>query len=136
MISPTADSIRVYLHLLAVAVWVGGQIVLAGIVPKLRVVAPEAMTTVARAFARIAWPAFIVIVFTGAWSLGATNVADKDTEYLVTFFVKMLMVGAAAIATIIHSVGTSKLAKGLGGALGLLCSLAAAYGGVLLAHAS
>jgi putative copper export protein len=136
MISPTADSIRVYLHLLAVAVWVGGQIVLAGIVPKLRAVAPEAMTTVARAFARIAWPAFIVIVFTGAWSLGATNVADKDTEYLVTFFVKMLMVGAAAIATIIHSVGTSKLAKGLGGALGLLCSLAAAYGGVLLAHAS
>jgi putative copper export protein len=136
MISPTADSIRVYLHLLAVAVWVGGQIVLAGIVPKLRVVAPEAMTTVARAFARIAWPAFIVIVFTGAWNLGATNVADKDTEYLVTFFVKMLMVGAAAIATIIHSVGTSKLAKGLGGALGLLCSLAAAYGGVLLAHAS
>lgn len=136
MISPTADSIRVYLHLLAVAVWVGGQIVLAGIVPKLREVAPEAMTTVARAFARIAWPAFIVIVFTGAWSLGATNVADKDTEYLVTFFVKMLMVGGAAIATIIHSVGTSKLAKGLGGALGLLCSLAAAYGGVLLAHAS
>jgi putative copper export protein len=136
MISPTADSIRVYLHLLAVAVWVGGQIVLAGIVPKLREVAPDAMTTVARAFARIAWPAFIVIVFTGAWSLGATNVADKDTEYLVTFFVKMLMVGAAAIATIIHSVGTSKLAKGLGGALGLLCSLAAAYGGVLLAHAS
>lgn len=136
MISPTADSIRVYLHLLAVAVWVGGQIVLAGIVPKLREVAPDAMTTVARAFARIAWPAFIVIVFTGAWSLGAANVADKDTEYLVTFFVKMLMVGAAAIATIIHSVGTSKLAKGLGGALGLLCSLAAAYGGVLLAHAS
>ena len=136
MISPTANSLRVYLHLVAVAVWLGGQIVLAGIVPKLRKVAPEAMTTVARAFARIAWPAFIVIIFTGAWGLGTTHVGDKDTAYMVTLMVKMLLVGAAAIATIIHSVGTSKLAKGLGGALGLLCSLAAAYGGVLLAHAS
>ena len=136
MISPTANSLRVYLHLVAVAVWLGGQIVLAGIVPKLRKVAPEAMTTVARAFARIAWPAFIVIIFTGAWGLGTTHVGDKDTAYMVTLMVKMLLVGAAAIATIIHSVGTSKLAKGLGGALGLLCSLAAAYGGVLLAHAN
>ena len=136
MISPTANSIRVFLHLLAVAVWVGGQIVLAGIVPKLRDVAPDALTTVARAFARIAWPAFVVIIFTGAWGLSTTYVADKDTAYLVTFMIKMLMVGGAAIATIIHSAGTSKLAKGLGGALGLLCSLAAAYGGVLLAHAS
>lgn len=136
MISPTANSIRVFLHLLAVAIWLGGQIVLAGIVPRLREVAPDALTTVARAFARIAWPAFVVIVFTGAWGLGTTHVADKDTEYMVTLMIKLLLVGGAAIATIIHSVGTSKLAKGLGGALGLLCSIAAAYGGVLLAHAA
>ena len=136
MISPTANSIRVFLHLLAVAIWLGGQIVLAGIVPRLREVAPDALTTVARAFARIAWPAFVVIVFTGAWGLGTTHVADKDTEYMVTLMIKLLLVGGAAIATIIHSVGTSKLAKGLGGALGLLCSLSAAYGGVLLAHAA
>jgi hypothetical protein len=136
MISPTANSIRVFLHLMAVAVWVGGQIVLAGIVPKIRAVAPEAMTTVARAFARIAWPAMVVIVFTGAWGLGTEHVGDKSTDYMVTLMIKMLMVGGAIIATIIHSVGTSKLAKALGGAMGLLCSLAAAYGGVLLAHAS
>jgi putative copper export protein len=136
MISPTANSIRVFLHLIAVAIWVGGQIVLAGIVPKLRTAAPEALTTVARAFARIAWPAMIVIVFTGAWGLSTEHVGDKGTDYMVTLMIKMLMVGGAIIATIIHSVGTSKLAKALGGALGLLCSLAAAYGGVLLAHAS
>lgn len=135
MISPTLNSLRVFLHLLAVAVWVGGQIVLAGIVPKLRAVAPQAMTTVAQSFARVAWPAMIVIVFTGAWGLGEVNMSERDTEYLVTFFIKMLMVGIAIIATIIHSAGQSKLAKGLGGALGLVGSLAAAYGGVLLAHA-
>lgn len=136
MISPSLNSLRVFLHLLSVAVWVGGQIVLAGLVPKLRVVAPHAMTTVAQAFARIAWPAMIVIIFTGAWGLGTIDIADRSSDYLVTFFIKMLMVGVAIIATIIHSAGQSKLAKGLGGALGLLGSLTAAYGGVLLAHAA
>jgi hypothetical protein len=46
----------------------------------------------------------------------------------------MLLVAGAVIATLIHSYGTSKLAKGLGGAIGLLSTLIAAYCGVLLAH--
>ena len=74
MISPTLDSLRVFLHLLAVAVWVGGQIVLAGIVPKVRQVAPQSMTVIANQFARLAWPAMVVIVFTGAWGLSSVNV--------------------------------------------------------------
>jgi hypothetical protein len=53
---------------------------------------------------------------------------------MVTFSLKMLMVGIAIIATVIHSAGTSKLAKALGGAVGLLASLLAAYAGILLAH--
>ena len=35
MIQPTLNSLRSYLHVLAVSVWLGGQIVLAGVVPKL-----------------------------------------------------------------------------------------------------
>lgn len=135
MISPTLDSVRVFLHLIAVAVWVGGQIVLAGIVPQLRSVAPEAMKTVAQGFARIAWPAFLVIVFTGMWGLGTIDVADQSSAYLATFGIKMLLVGAAVIATLIHSQGTSKAAKGIGGAASLLTSLLAAFAGVLMAHA-
>lgn len=134
MISPTLDSVRVFLHLIAVAVWVGGQIVLAGIVPQLRSVAPEAMKTVAQGFARIAWPAFLVIVFTGMWGLGTIDVADQSSAYLATFGIKMLLVGAAVIATLIHSQGTSKAAKGIGGAASLLTSLLAAFAGVLMAH--
>jgi hypothetical protein len=35
---------------------------------------------------------------------------------------------------VIHSQGNSKAAKAIGGALGLLGSLLAAYAGILLAH--
>lgn len=134
MISPTLDSLRIFLHLMAVAVWVGGQIVLAGLVPRVRPVAPQAMKPIANGFARVAWPAMVLIVFTGAWGMASAEVADQGTEYMFTFSIKMLMVGLAIAATIIHSVGTTKLAKGLGGAIGLLASLLAAYAGVLLAH--
>ena len=134
MISPTIDSLRIYLHILAVTVWVGGQFVLAGIVPSLRRDAPNALPVVANGFAKVAWPAMILIVFTGAWGLGAMDASEQSSSYMATFGIKMLMVGIAIIATIIHSAGTTKLAKALGGAAGLLASLLAAYAGILLAH--
>ena len=134
MIQPTLNSLRTYLHLLAVCVWLGGQVVLAGVVPKLRKTNPQALTNIAKGYASIAWPAMILIVFTGAWGLAATDTANQSTEYMVTFAVKMLLVAGAVIATLVHSNGTSKLAKGLGGAIGLLATLVAAYCGVLLAH--
>lgn len=134
MISPTLESLRIVLHLLSVSIWLGGQIVLAGIVPRVRKVAPDALTTIARSFARVAWPALVVIVATGVWGLLEEDVAGRSTEYLVTLGIKLSMVGIAIIATIIHSVGASKVSKALGGALGLLASLFAAYCGVLLAH--
>ena len=134
MISPTFDSLRIFLHLMAVAVWVGGQIVLAGLVPNVRRAAPEALTPIARGFARVAWPAMGLIVFTGAWGLASQNVAERSSEYMATFGLKMLVVAVAVIATIVHSQGRSTAAKAIGGALGLLGSLAAAWCGILLAH--
>jgi putative copper export protein len=134
MISPTLDSIRILLHVLAVAIWVGGQIVLAGIVPALRQSAPQSMSVVAQSFARIAWPAMVVVIFTGMWGLGSINVSDQSSAYLSTFGIKMLMVGLAIVASIVHSAGTSKASKAIGGAVGLLTSLIAAYAGILMTH--
>lgn len=134
MIELTLNSVRTYLHILAVSVWLGGQIVLAGVVPKLRRTNPEALTNIAKGYAAIAWPAMIFIVLTGVWGLAEVDVATNSSEYIVTFGIKMLLVASAIIATLIHSNGTSKLAKGLGGAIGLFATLVAAYCGVLLAH--
>ena len=132
MLSPTADSIRLFLHVLAASVWVGGQIVLGGLVPKLRQVAPESLKVAANAFARIAWPAFAVVVVTGMWNTLDITVGDMTTEYQVSLFVHVLLAMAAAMFVVIHSVGQTKLALALGGALGLLTSLGAMFVGILL----
>lgn len=135
MISPSLDSVRIFLHIFAVAVWLGGQVVLAGVVPAVRQAAPQALAPLAKGFARVAWPAMVLIVFTGVWGLMSTEVADKDSNYHATFGIKMLLVAAAVIATLIHSQGTTKAAKAIGGAVGLLATVLAAYAGVLMAPA-
>jgi putative copper export protein len=132
MLSPTIDSIRLFLHVLAASVWVGGQIVLGGLVPKLRKVAPESLKVAANAFARIAWPAFAVVVVTGMWNILDITVGDMTSEYQITMFVHVLLAMATAMFVVIHSIGQTKLALALGGALGLLTSLGAMFVGMLL----
>ena len=132
MLSPTADSIRLFLHVLGASIWVGGQIVLSGLVPKLRKAAPESLKVAANAYARIAWPAFAVVFVTGMWNILDIKVGDMSTDYQVTMFVHVLLAMATAIFAVIHSVGKTKLALALGGAFGLLTSLGAMFVGIML----
>jgi putative copper export protein len=132
VLSPTAATIRLFVHVLAATVWVGGQFVLAGLLPTLRRQSPEAPRAAARAFARLAWPAFGVLVVSGIWNLTAIDLANTTTTYQITVFVKIVVAGAAAGFVLIHSVGKTKLALALGGALGAVCSVAALYLGILL----
>lgn len=134
MITPNFQSLRVALHLLGVSVWIGGQLVLAGIVPALRAHTPAATAVVARGFARLAWPMFLLVVITGVWGFAEVDPASRSSQYVATFGIKMFLVGATAISALVHSQGQSKVAKAVGGALGLITALAAAYLGILLAH--
>ena len=136
MLSPTLVTLRLFLHVLAASIWVGGQIALAGVVPSLRRAAPEATKAAARAFARVAWPAFAVVVLTGLWNLTEVDVTDIGTTYQVTLFVKLVLVFASGAAAAVHSVGRSKLALALGGAIGLLAGLGAMFCGYLLTTGS
>lgn len=136
MIDTDPDAIRTFLHLLSVAVWVGGQVALAGIVPRLRAHHRDALPVVARAFSRVAWSAMGVVVVTGLWGIAAVDVSARDGDYLVRFLVKMLLVGAAVAAVLVHQMGRSRRSLAIGGAVGLLASLAAMYLGVLLVHAT
>jgi len=135
MISPTLDSLRIFLHLLAAGIWVGGQIVLGGLVPKLRKSHPEALITTAQGFARVAWPAFALLVVTGFWNIFDTDITALDTSYQVTLGIKIVLVAIGAIATLAHSASPSKRVKAIGGAIGLLSSLVIFYFGILLSSA-
>jgi putative copper export protein len=132
VLSPSLTTLRLFLHVLAASVWVGGQIALAGVVPTVRKVSPEATKAVARAFARVAWPAFAVAVLTGIWNLSEVHIADTGTTYQITLFVKLVLVFASGTAAALHSLGRSKLVLALGGAIGLLAGLGAMFCGYLL----
>jgi putative copper export protein len=135
MLTPDLDTIRIFAHLLAVAIWVGGQIVVAGIVPALRRTHPDATKVVAQAFARVAWPAFGVAVVTGVWSLAVVDVTDTSSAWQVTLLLKIALAIASGAAAAAHAVGTSRAMIAVGGALGLLTALGATLTGVMLSAA-
>lgn len=132
MISPNLDTLRIFLHVLAATVWVGGQIALAGLVPSLRRAAPETTKVAAQAFNRIAWPAFAVLVVTGIWNVLAVEMTSLDTEYQITAFVHISLAALTGASAAVHSLGQSRAALAIGGALGGVTALAALFVGVLL----
>jgi putative copper export protein len=135
MLTLDLDTIRIFAHLLAIAIWVGGQIVVAGIVPALRRTHPEATKVVAQAFARVAWPAFGVAVVTGVWSLAVVDVTATSSAWQVTLLIKLALALASGAAAAAHAVGTSRAMIAVGGALGLLTALGATLTGVMLSAA-
>lgn len=126
------DTLRISLHVLAACVWVGGQIVLAALVPVLRQISPDAPRQAANRFGRVAWPFFALAVITGIWSLLEIDVGDRSTEYHVTLGVKLLVVAIAGTAAAVHSLTPSVPVRAITGALGLIGSLAALVLGVML----
>jgi putative copper export protein len=122
------------LHVLGATVWIGGQIMLAGLVPVVRRTGGrDSVLAVARRFQWIAWPGFVLLLVTGVWNLFAVHVGDQSTEYLTTLFVKLLLVGVSGAAAIAHVVVRKPAAKGALASIALLAALAAAFLGILLA---
>lgn len=132
MLEPTWTTIRLFLHVLSATIWVGGQIVLAGLVPALRRHDASLTKVAARAFNRVAWPAFGVVVITGIWNLLSIDVSSTDWNYQSTVMVHVLLAGAASAAAAVHAIGHSRVAMALGGGIGLVASLGTLFIGLLL----
>jgi len=126
------DSIRVFLHLLGVAGWVGGQIVMVGLLPLLRSLGPDVPRIAAVRFARVAWPCFGLAVVTGIWSLFAVEIGNQDTGYLTALLVKLLLVGLSGVAAAVHATTRGVALRGATGALGGLAALGALFAGAVL----
>ena len=126
------ETIRLFLHVLAATVWVGGQLTLAGLVPGLRALSPEAPAAVARRFNRIAWPAFGVLVATGIWNVAEAH-PTWGTPYATTLVVKVAVVALSGVSAWIHVGSRSRTALAVFGALSGVSALAALFLGILLA---
>jgi putative copper export protein len=131
MLPVSWHTIRVFLHVLAATVWVGGQLTLAGLVPGLRKLSPDAPRTVARRFNVIAWPAFAVLVATGLWNIAVLKPV-WDSAYGTTLIVKIAVVVTSGAAAFAHTRARSRAGLAVFGALGALAALSALFLGVLL----
>ena len=132
MLPVNANTIRLFVHVLAATVWVGGQLTLAGLVPALRGLGPDAPRTVARRFNRVAWPAFGVLFLTGLWNLAETHVGDRSSEWIATLFAKLAIVALSGISAALHTRAASRKALAIWGALSGLSALLALFYGVQL----
>jgi len=136
MLPLTLESFRLFLHVTAATVWVGGQLTLLGLLPILRGFGPDAPKAAARRFNVIAWSAFGVLFVTGIWNLLAESPGSRGTAWNATLGLKLVMVAATGIAAAFHAGARSKVILAIGGAVSLLAGLAAVLLGILLSTAS
>lgn len=131
-LASAVDGVRLSLHVLAAAVWVGGQITMAGLVPAARGLGEGAARTLARAFGRVQWPAYAVLVVTGFWNVSAVH-AGQPHAWQVVLGIKIAVVALAGVAAYLHTRARTPRGLAAWGATASLSSLAALVMGVFLA---
>lgn len=122
------ETVRLFLHVLAASIWVGGQITLAALVPALRAGGADVPQAAARAFARIAWPAFGVLILTGIWNVAAEDDLDQGT-----LGVKYALVLISGVSAFLHGRASSRSQMAIWGAVTGLSAVATLFVGIVLA---
>ena len=131
MLAVSWDTIRLFLHVLAATIWVGGQLVLAALVPVLR--RAGVATEAARRFNQLAWVAFVVLIATGIWNITAAGPGSHSSSYRTTLIVKLAAVAVSGVAAFLHARARTARGRAVYGALTGISALAALFLGVLLA---
>jgi len=132
MLPVTATTIRLFLHVLAATIWVGGQLTLAGLVPGLRAFSTDAPRIAARNFNRLAWPAFGVLVMTGVWNIVEIK-PTWDSDYGRTLVVKIAVVAVSGLTAFAHAKSRSRTRLAVFGVFTAVSALGALFLGILLA---
>ncbi len=132
MLTVSWDTVRLFLHVLAATVWVGGQLTLAALVPVLRRPGADILRAAARRFSQVAWPAFGVLIITGIWNIAAVR-GQITGSYRTTLIVKLIVVAISGITAALHARSRRPLWLAVFGALTGVSALAALFLGVLLA---
>lgn len=133
MLPVSLDTIRLFLHVLAATVWVGGQLTLAAVVPVLSRLGADIPRAAARRFNQVAWPAFGVLVVTGVWNVIAVR-SQITGSYETTLIVKIIVVAISGLSAALHARARSKAGLAVFGALTGISALAALFLGIMLAN--
>jgi putative copper export protein len=132
MLAVSWDTARVFLHVLAATIWVGGQLTLAALVPVLRRLGAEIPRAAARRFSQVAWPAFGVLLLTGIWNIVAVR-SQIHGSYATTLVVKLAVVAISGVTAALHARARSTAGLAVFGALTGISAVAALFLGILLA---
>jgi putative copper export protein len=133
VLAPALDTVRLTLHVLAATVWVGGQIVMLGLMGPARGLGADAPRILARAFARMAWPAFLLLVATGIWNISAVGYGSQSSAWKAVLMAKIAVVLVAGVATGLHQRAKTRGQLALWGSVAGTASITALVTGVLLA---
>ncbi|MEC8947934.1 MAG: hypothetical protein VYD11_02155 [Actinomycetota bacterium] len=125
----TLDAVRTFLHLLGVAGWIGGQILMLGLLGVLRNLGPDVPRIAAVRFGKVAWPCFALAVTTGVWGLAEVGLSNQSDGYLATMLVKLFLVGTSGAAAAVHMTTRSPALRGASGGIGFLTALGALLAG-------
>lgn len=87
----------VFLHILAAAVWVGGNLLFFAVAPALRREAPQAFRVLGRQFRVLSWIAVFVLLVTGVYLLGLGWDSRRDL-----LFWKLVLFGVAVVLKSAH----------------------------------
>ncbi|HUZ23856.1 MAG TPA: hypothetical protein VMV07_08820 [Streptosporangiaceae bacterium] len=134
MLAVSWDTVRLFLHVLAATLWVGGQLTLAALVPVLRRYGAEVPKAAARRFNQVASVAFAVLIVTGIWNIAAVSAQiSHHADYRVTLIIKLVAVGLSGVTAAVHARARRARTLAVSGALTGVSALAALFLGVLLA---
>lgn len=134
MLPVSWDTTRLFLHVVAATIWVGGQLTLAALVPALRRFGADVTRAAARRFNYVAWSAFAVLIITGVWNIAALSPHDRHSSaYQATLMAKLAVVVVSGVAAFLHARARRAVWIAIFGALTALSALAAVFLGVLLA---
>lgn len=150
MLDVTSEEVRVFVHIIAATIWIGGQITLGAVVPLLRPAGPDVVAGVARRFRTVAWPAYGVLLITGAWNLIDEDLDIKSDMWIGTLSVKLWLVIISGAAALGHQMLGSRAGRlqdpdaakkmrmysGMLAGLALLTAILSAFFGTQLAFSS
>ena len=127
------DALRLFLHILAASIWVGGQFVMLGVLEPARKIGPFAMVKLCKMLGWLSWPAFVVLVATGLWNLSTFDGMPKTTAWTVVLWVKVGLVAVAGLSAWMHGKITLKWESETLAVVGTVTSVLALVAGVMLA---